>query len=241
MQEFCRVLFDAIQQSCSQDEEFISKLYESQSESYCRCEKCHTESVKSDRFMDLSLTIKSDFDQVYNESLQKALKHYVKPERLTAPNLYFCETCNEKVEAVKGLRFSSLSDILTIQLNRFELDYETFQRKKINNWISYPFVLDMNNYMRPYEDIVVLDDTEFLQERERIMAQQPTLIRHVDGDFEDPLRRRRQNRKPSPDAKVKPAGDTIAVKDDFAPPSKRQRESDEEHLTFSERSQVRLE
>lgn len=45
-----------------------------------QCSKCKTESIKSDRFMDLSVTVKSDFDQVYNESLQKALKHYLKPE-----------------------------------------------------------------------------------------------------------------------------------------------------------------
>ena len=76
--------------------------------------------------MDLSLTVKSDFDNVYNESLEKAIKHYLTPEHLTAPNLYMCENCQSKQEAVKGLRFGELSDILTIQLNRFELDVETF-------------------------------------------------------------------------------------------------------------------
>jgi len=42
------------------------------------------------------------------------------------------------------------------------LDLETFNRKKVNNWVSYPFVLDMNNFMRSYEDIIVQDETEFL-------------------------------------------------------------------------------
>jgi ubiquitin carboxyl-terminal hydrolase 47 len=155
--------------------------------------------------MDLSLTVKSEFDNVYNESLEKALKHYLKPEYLTSPNLYFCEICNEKVEAVKGLRFSSLSDILTIQLNRFELDLQTFTRKKVNNWVSYPFVLDMNNFMRPYDEIIVNEDTEFLKQEPKIETElKPTLIRHIDGDFEDPLRRRkRTNRKPSPDEEKK--------------------------------------
>jgi ubiquitin carboxyl-terminal hydrolase 47 len=47
--------------------------------------------------MDLSLTVKSEFDNVYNESLEKALKYYLKPETLEGDNLYFCEKCNEKV------------------------------------------------------------------------------------------------------------------------------------------------
>jgi ubiquitin carboxyl-terminal hydrolase 47 len=66
-------------------------------------------------------------------------------------NLYFCERCNQKVEALKGLRFTRLTDILTIQLNRFELDYSTFERKKINNRVSYPFILNMNEFMQPYD------------------------------------------------------------------------------------------
>ena len=56
--------------------------------------------------MDLSLTVKSDFDNVYNESLEKAMKHYLTPDKLEGSNLYYCEKCNVKVEAHKGLRFS---------------------------------------------------------------------------------------------------------------------------------------
>ena len=62
------------------------------------------------------------------------------------------------MEAIKGLRFSQLSEILTIQLNRFDLDMETFDRKKVNNWVSYPFILDMNKFMLPYDKIVVEED-----------------------------------------------------------------------------------
>ncbi len=56
--------------------------------------------------MDLSLTVKSEFDKVYNESVEKALKYYLKPDHLCGNNLYFCENCDEKVEALKGLRFT---------------------------------------------------------------------------------------------------------------------------------------
>lgn len=99
--------------------------------------------------------MKSDFNNVYNESLEKALKFYLKPEKLEGDNKYSCEVCNKKVEAIKGFRLKTISNILTIQLNRFELDMTTFDRKKVNDYVSYPFLLDMNNFLKDYNDIVI--------------------------------------------------------------------------------------
>jgi hypothetical protein len=60
--------------------------------------------------MDISLTVKSIFDnvfyfnfkfKVYNDSIEKALKFYVKPTLLEKDNKYFCSKCNEKVNNYK--------------------------------------------------------------------------------------------------------------------------------------------
>ena len=40
-----------------------------------------------------------------------------------------------------------------ISLNRFTLDYETFQRVKITDRVSFPLTLNMNDYMKGYEGI----------------------------------------------------------------------------------------
>ena len=77
-------------------------------------------------FVDLSLTVKSQFDNVYNDSLEKCLNTYFKIEMLEGDNKYACSICNEKTEATKGCRFNSLPNILTLHLKRFDLDYETF-------------------------------------------------------------------------------------------------------------------
>lgn len=45
-------------------------------------------------------------------------------------------------------------------MNRFQLDFETFQRKKINNRVKYPYILNMNTYFKKYEDIVILPEEE---------------------------------------------------------------------------------
>ncbi|CAD8205300.1 unnamed protein product [Paramecium pentaurelia] len=196
VQEFCRVLFDAIQQSDDQD--FITRLYQSHSQSYVQCLKCQQESVSNEVFLDLSLTVKSDFLNVYNESLERALYYYIKPEKLEGENKYFCQHCNEKTDALKGFRLKALSDILTIQLNRFELDMNTFERKKVNDYVSFPFVLDMNNFLKPYDQIVIEDHPDLLEEREKLKLQYEQ--EKLQGCFSDPLRRK--NRKPSPDERV---------------------------------------
>lgn len=38
-------------------------------------------------------------------------------------------------------------------LNRFTLDYETFQRVKVTERLSFPLVLNLNDYMKGYEGI----------------------------------------------------------------------------------------
>ena len=58
-----------------------------------------------------------------------------------------------KVDALKGLRLGKCPKILSLSLNRFTLDYNTFMRVKITDRVSFPFTLNMNNYMKGYEGI----------------------------------------------------------------------------------------
>ena len=61
VQEFCRVLFDAIEQSVShtQQSEFIKQLYEGTYVDYVKCMACLSESNREDKFLDISLTVKN--------------------------------------------------------------------------------------------------------------------------------------------------------------------------------------
>jgi len=51
------------------------------------------------------------------------------------------------------MKIDKLPDHLMIVLNRFTLDFTTFQRVKINEIVSFPQILNMNDYMRGYEGI----------------------------------------------------------------------------------------
>ena len=60
-----------------------------------------------------------------------------------------CDNCKEKTDSLKGIRIQKLPPLLTFCLKRFELDYETMQRKKINDKFSYPLELNMANFLDP--------------------------------------------------------------------------------------------
>ena len=91
--------------------------------------------------MDLSLTIRNKFENVEHSSVEDSLKGYLKPTKLDASNLFFCEDCGEKVEIEKGNKFIRLPPILTFQLGRFELNFETMTRDKVNKFFYFPEVL----------------------------------------------------------------------------------------------------
>jgi ubiquitin carboxyl-terminal hydrolase 47 len=82
-----------------------------------------------------------------------ALENYIKPELLTGSNQYFCETCNFKQDADKGLKLTKGPTILSIVLNRFTLDYTTFSRVKVTDRVTFPLLLNLNNYLGGYDAI----------------------------------------------------------------------------------------
>lgn len=82
-----------------------------------------------------------------------ALENYIKPEKLTEGNQYFCDKCQKKVNADKGLKITTCPRILVIHLARFTLDWETMNRVKIYDRVSFPYLLNMNDYTKGYEGI----------------------------------------------------------------------------------------
>jgi ubiquitin carboxyl-terminal hydrolase 47 len=83
-----RVLFDAIEQSVKDTAQatMINDIYQGRVKDFVCCLSCNTESVREDTFLDISLTIKSIFDQVLNDSIEKALQSYLKVDRLVGSN-----------------------------------------------------------------------------------------------------------------------------------------------------------
>jgi ubiquitin C-terminal hydrolase len=80
-------------------------------------------------------------------SLKEALDTVFLPEELTGDNKYSCGKCESKQNAWKGLRIDELPEYVTLYVNRFEIDYETFERKKVKGKMTFPEVLSFLKYV----------------------------------------------------------------------------------------------
>lgn len=135
VQELCRVMFDALERTFKKTEQadLINQLYEGKMIDYVKCLECQTEKSREDAFLDIPLPVRPFGRKVAYESIEEALRGFVEPERLDGTNQYFCEKCNSKCDADKGLKFSRFPYVLTLHLKRFDFDYSTFHRIKLND------------------------------------------------------------------------------------------------------------
>ena len=89
---------------------------------------CQTESSRTDKYLDIPLVIRGFGESKAISSVEEALEKFTTPELLNGENQYFCEKCNKKVDATKGLKYNSFPYLLTLQLKRFDFDYETVKK-----------------------------------------------------------------------------------------------------------------
>ncbi|CAL9701902.1 unnamed protein product [Knipowitschia caucasica] len=149
VQELCRVMFDALEQKWKQTEQadLINQLYQGKLKDYVRCLECGYESWRNDTYLDIPLVIRPfGASQAYC-SVEEALQAFIQPETLDGPNQYFCERCKKKCDARKGLRFLHFPYLLTLQLKRFDFDYTTMHRIKLNDRMTFPEELDMSPFI----------------------------------------------------------------------------------------------
>lgn len=150
------MLFDAVDVSMASEisSSQMSSLFEGTSEPYVKCLTCNYISKRDDKWLNLTLPIRNEFGTgVLNSSVEMALENYIKPELLQGDNQYFCEQCNSKQNAERGINLTKGPEILSIVLNRFMIDYTNFTRVKINDRVTFPKLINFNNYMNGYDAI----------------------------------------------------------------------------------------
>ncbi|XP_058066376.1 ubiquitin carboxyl-terminal hydrolase 47 [Anopheles bellator] len=149
IQELCRVMFDALEHKFkhTKQADLINRLYEGRMIDYVKCLECNTEKQREDKFLDIPLPVRPFGSTVANESVEDALQGFVKPEILNESNQYFCDTCNKKCDAHKGLKFTKFPYILTLHLKRFDFDYQSFHRIKLNDKVTFPELLNLNHFV----------------------------------------------------------------------------------------------
>ncbi|XP_048515224.1 ubiquitin carboxyl-terminal hydrolase 47 isoform X2 [Athalia rosae] len=149
IQELCRVMFDALEQKFknTQQADLINRLYEGKMIDYVKCLECSTEKSREDTFLDIPLPVRPFGSKVAYNSVEEALRAFVQPETLDGTNQYHCEKCNKKCDAHKGLKFSKFPYLLTLHLKRFDFDYNTLHRIKLNDKVTFPDLLNLNSFV----------------------------------------------------------------------------------------------
>ena len=83
-----------------------------------------------------------DFTNIY-----ESLNNYFRTEIMDGDNKINCEQCNTKRTCHKHLLLKTLPNILVISLKRFEFDYDTMLKYKLNKYFEFPLVLNLKNYL----------------------------------------------------------------------------------------------
>ncbi|RHY53356.1 hypothetical protein DYB34_004091 [Aphanomyces astaci] len=94
-------------------------------------------SEREEPFVVLSLDVQ------HKPSIEASLGSYVQGETLEGDNAYFCEVVKEKVRATKRVCIKTLPETLVVHLKRFEFDYDTMEKVKLNDFVEFPTQLNM--------------------------------------------------------------------------------------------------
>ena len=135
IQELCRVMFEALEKKFvnTPQADLINRLYQGKMLDCVKCEECHNVKSREDIFLDIPLQVRQFGSTKSFATVQESLGDFIRPELLNGTNQYFCEKCNKKCDAKKALIFQKFPYILTLHLKRFDYDFATSNRIKIND------------------------------------------------------------------------------------------------------------
>ena len=95
------------------------------------------------------------------QNVEESLLNMLTMERLEGDNQYFCDICQKKVDALKGIKVRKYPEVVTFVLNRFDFDYNTFTRVKVNSKFTFNMEIDMSLYAERPEDFPSEDDCTY--------------------------------------------------------------------------------
>ena len=81
------------------------------------CSACNRESVCPSDFYEIDLALAGH----KTLTIDKCLEDFLKEEKMTGNERYFCEGCNAKQDATRCCRLRQLPPVLNLQLNRFQV------------------------------------------------------------------------------------------------------------------------
>lgn len=140
--EFYNLLFDRWEGQL-RDKDDIKRLrsfFGGQLVQQVKSKECEHISERLEPFSAIQCDIKG------KATLQESLQAYVDGEVMEGENKYKCSTCDRHVDAVKRACLKDVPDNLIFHLKRFDFNLRTLQRRKINDYFTFPSSLDLAPY-----------------------------------------------------------------------------------------------
>ena len=140
--EFLAMLIDRVESLTkgTQEETTIKSLLYGAFVNEVICKGCPHVSEREEPFMAVQLQVKD------KHSIQQSLDSFVEGEMLEGDNAYYCEKCDKKRDSLKRQTFRQLPNVLIFNLKRFDFNYDTMSKFKINDFCEFPRELDMRRY-----------------------------------------------------------------------------------------------
>ena len=104
------------------------------------CKGCPHYSEREEPFLVVSLQVKN------KKNIFQSLSSFIEGEMLEGDNAYFCAQCDKKVNTLKRVCLKKLPNQIILALKRFEFDYETMTKVKLNDYCEFPMKLDLEPY-----------------------------------------------------------------------------------------------
>jgi ubiquitin C-terminal hydrolase len=144
--EYFHILCDHLDNALKggNDEKLLSRFFGGRSATQLICRGCPHRYERFEHFFTLQLAVFSN----RSNSVMGALQDFVAGELLEGDNQYFCSQCNKKVDTVKRTVLADLPDSIILGLKRFDFNYDTMQRIKLNVDVPFSEDLDMSAFCR---------------------------------------------------------------------------------------------
>lgn len=140
--EFLNMFLDRLENLVkgTKQQHFIKNLFGGCVSNELICKGCPHYSEREEPFTTISLQVKN------KKSIFQSLNAFIEGEMLEGENAYMCSTCNKKVNTLKRTCLKKLPNHLIIVMKRFEFDYETMVKMKLNDYCEFPNKLNLEPY-----------------------------------------------------------------------------------------------
>ena len=105
---------------------------------------CNHHRTNESQFYSIQLQVQGKKD------IYESLDTLIEGEKMFGDNCIYCPQCDKKLPCTKSQNFKVLPRIFMFVLKRFEFNYQTMQKIKINDYYEFPLILDMNKYTDRY-------------------------------------------------------------------------------------------